>query len=145
MTSCLVLQNKRQHSGQQNRNSNVNNAGNAPVVSPNANRNNSFRPRGGAFNARGNFRGKQYTQHLPVLGNYINKVNRGSWANKKTTAIQRAKYYNNLTLDQNRGKKPVLHSYSQSIDMSSPMLLLDLLLSLWILIFEEFRLQLQQL
>lgn len=50
------MQNKRQHPQNQNRNNanNANNANNSP-----ANRNNNFRPRGGAaFNARGNFRGQ---------------------------------------------------------------------------------------
>lgn len=47
--------NKRQHPQQQNRNSNASANAN---TSPSANRsNNTFRPRGAAFNARGNFRG----------------------------------------------------------------------------------------
>ncbi|CAB3258925.1 unnamed protein product [Arctia plantaginis] len=50
-----VNKNKRQHPNQQqNRSNNANSNTNA---SPNANRSNNFRARGGAFNARGNFRG----------------------------------------------------------------------------------------
>lgn len=52
--SANVNKNKRQHPQQANRNNTNSNSNN----SPNANRANSFRPRGGgAFNARGNFRG----------------------------------------------------------------------------------------
>ncbi|CAH0600884.1 unnamed protein product [Chrysodeixis includens] len=49
-----VNKNKRQHPNQQQNRNNTNTNTNA---SPNSNRANNFRARGGAFNARGNFRG----------------------------------------------------------------------------------------
>ncbi|KAI8429391.1 hypothetical protein MSG28_000034 [Choristoneura fumiferana] len=61
--------NKRQHpqQQQQNRNPNPNASPNANA-NPNANRQNNFRPRGGAFNARGNFRGGRGRGGFPARG-----------------------------------------------------------------------------
>ncbi|XP_075990138.1 uncharacterized protein LOC142985771 isoform X2 [Anticarsia gemmatalis] len=73
-----VNKNKRQHPNQQqNRNNNSNANSNA---SPNANRQNNFRARGGAFNARGNFRGMQGARGRGGFGGRGGAFPRGGFA-----------------------------------------------------------------